>query len=89
VLWRLVRGRWEYRERGITDFGHLRFFTLTTIRGLFAQAGLKVEYVGHRYRRNAWRALLCALTAGQARAFFTRQYLVVGRKSDPINLHNH
>ncbi len=80
VLWRLVRGRWDYRERGITDFGHLRFFTLATIRGLFAQAGLSVVFVGRRYRRSAWRAFLSLLTAGKARAFFTRQYLVVGRK---------
>jgi SAM-dependent methyltransferase len=80
VLWRLVRGRWEYRERGVTDLGHLRFFTLQTIRGLFAQAGLTLEHVGRRYRRSAWRGLLSLLTAGRARAFFTRQYLVVGRK---------
>jgi SAM-dependent methyltransferase len=80
VLWRLVRGRWEYRERGITDFGHLRFFTLCTIRGLFAQAGLQIEHVGHRYRRSWWRESLCWLTLGKARAFFTRQYLVVGRR---------
>jgi SAM-dependent methyltransferase len=83
VLRRLVRGRWEYRARGITDFGHLRFFTLHTIRGLFAQAGLTLEHVGHRYRRSWWRELLCLLTAGRARAFWTRQYLVVGRKLTP------
>jgi SAM-dependent methyltransferase len=81
VLRRLLRGRWDYRERGILDFGHLRFFTLHTIRGLFAQAGLTLEHVGHRYRRSWWRELLCWLTAGWARAFWTRQYLVVGRKA--------
>ena len=80
VLRRLVRGRWEYRERGLLDFGHLRFFTLHTIRDLFRQAGLTLCHVGHRYRRSAWRELLCFLTAGRARAYFTRQYLVVGRK---------
>ena len=80
VLRRLVRGRWEYRERGLTDIGHLRFFTLHTIRGLFAQAGLALVHVGHRYRRSLWRRLLCLLTAGRARAFLTRQYLVVARK---------
>jgi SAM-dependent methyltransferase len=80
LLWRLARGRWEYRERGITDFGHLRFFTLGTLRGLFEQAGLDIEHVGHRYRRSAWRSLLCLLTAGRARALLARQYLVVGRK---------
>ncbi len=85
LLWRLVRGKWEYRERGITDFGHLRFFTLGTIRGLFAQAGLSLEHVGYRYRPSAWRRLLCLLTAGKARAFLARQYLLVGRKSSPLS----
>jgi SAM-dependent methyltransferase len=80
VLWRLVRGRWEYRERGITDIGHLRFFTLHTIRGLFRQAGLELVHVGHRYRSSIWRTFLCWVTGGAARAFLTRQYLVVGRK---------
>lgn len=81
VLRRLLRGRWEYRERGILDRGHLRFFTLSTIRDLFAQAGLTVEYVGHVYRRSRWREMVCFLTAGRARAFWTRQYLLVARKS--------
>ncbi len=79
VLRRLLRGRWDYRERGIMDFGHLRFFTLHSIRALFAQAGLTLDHVGHRYRRNWWRELLCLFTAGRARALWTRQYLVVGR----------
>ncbi|HTU93915.1 MAG TPA: class I SAM-dependent methyltransferase [Gemmataceae bacterium] len=79
VLRRLLLGRWEYRERGIMDIGHLRFFTLSSIRALFAQANLTVAQVGHRYRRSWWRELLCWLTAGRARALWTRQYLVVGR----------
>lgn len=80
VLWRLVRGRWDYRERGVLDRGHLRFFTLKSLRGLFAQAGLAIEHVGCRYRKSLGRSLLCLLTAGRARAFLARQYLVVARK---------
>lgn len=80
VLRRLLRGRWDYRERGILDFGHLRFFTLHGIRALFAQAELTLVHVDHRYRRSWWRELLCVLTAGRARAVWTRQYLVAGRR---------
>jgi SAM-dependent methyltransferase len=80
VVRRLLRGRWEYRDRGITDVGHLRFFTLHTIRDLFSQAGLELVHVGHQYRRTWLRRLACLLTAGWAQAFFTRQYLVVGHK---------
>ncbi len=81
ILWRLVRGRWKYRDRGILDRGHLRFFTLETIRDLFTTAGLTLAHVGHRYRRSLWRRLMCFLTAGRAHGFLASQYLVVGRKN--------
>jgi SAM-dependent methyltransferase len=81
IVWRLARGRWDYRERGILDRGHLRFFTLTTIHDLFASAGLAITYVGHRSRRSLWRQLLSILTGGRARALFTRQYLVKAERS--------
>jgi hypothetical protein len=80
VLRRLARGQWDYRERGILDRGHLRFFTLRTIEGLFAQAGLRLTHVGHRYRKSLFRETVCFLTAGRARAYFTRQYLVIAHK---------
>lgn len=80
VLRRLFLGRWDYRERGILDIGHLRFFTLHSTRALFAQAGLTVVHVGRRYRRSWWRELLCLLTAGRARDWWTRQYLIVGHR---------
>jgi SAM-dependent methyltransferase len=86
VVWRLLRGRWDYRERGILDRGHLRFFTLHGIHGLFEQAGLTIDHVGFRYRRTWLRETLSFLTAGRGRTFFTRQYLVVGRKSVPASL---
>ena len=81
VIWRLLRGRWDYRERGILDRGHLRFFTLHGICDLFEQAGLTIEHVGYRYRRTWLREMLSFVTAGRARRYFARQYLVVGRKS--------
>lgn len=86
VICRLLRGRWDYRERGILDRGHLRFFTLHGIRALFAQAGLTVVQVDHRYRRSWGREMLSVLTAGYARAFWTRQYLVVGRRRERLSV---
>jgi SAM-dependent methyltransferase len=80
VVWRLLRGRWDYRERGILDRGHLRFFTLNGIHDLFEQAGLTMTQVGFRYRRTWLRETLSFVTAGQGRKLFARQYLVVGRK---------
>lgn len=39
----LLAGRWDYRDQGLFDRTHLRFFTLSTIVGLFEAAGCTVE----------------------------------------------
>jgi SAM-dependent methyltransferase len=44
----LLRGGWHYRDEGLLDRTHLRFFTLTTLLELFAGAGLAVWDVRSR-----------------------------------------
>lgn len=46
----LVKGRWPYRERGIHDQTHLRFFTKQNIAELFINAGLTIDTVETNYR---------------------------------------
>ena len=41
----LVNGRWQYRDEGLLDCTHLRFFTLTEIRALFERLGLQLAQV--------------------------------------------
>lgn len=46
IVWRLaVRGEWEYKERGILDRTHLRFFTRSSIRKLLQENGFQVERI--------------------------------------------
>lgn len=42
-------GRWDYREEGILDRTHLRFFTRRSMVELFEEANLKVLSVGSHY----------------------------------------
>jgi 2-polyprenyl-3-methyl-5-hydroxy-6-metoxy-1,4-benzoquinol methylase len=43
ILYRLlVKGRWEYKESGLLDRGHLRFFTRTEIFHLFTKCGFEI-----------------------------------------------
>ena len=46
----LFQGYWPYRDRGIHDRTHLRFFTLRNVRELFASAGLTIRKVDRNYR---------------------------------------
>lgn len=44
ALWEIVvRGEWRYRDSGIFDRTHLRFFTRKSIAKLFVEAGFSVE----------------------------------------------
>jgi len=36
----LLKGRWEYRQLGLLDTTHLRFFTLNSVREMLREAGL-------------------------------------------------
>jgi len=46
IVWGLLRGRWEYRPRGLMDITHLRFFTRASFVELMRGAGLTVLSVG-------------------------------------------
>ena len=46
----LVKGYWPYRDRGIHDRTHLRFFTKKNIDELFEYAGLSIDIVETNYR---------------------------------------
>ena len=41
----VLKGRWNYRDRGILDYSHLRFFTRSSMIELFRTAGYRVKQV--------------------------------------------
>ena len=77
VLPLLLRGRWEYRDAGIMDRTHLRFFSRHGARELLEQAGLVVDgelATGvRRGDRDYWRD---RATLGVLRPLFVVQYLL-------------
>ena len=46
----LFTKRWPYRDRGIHDRTHLRFFAQRNVVELFAGAGLTIRSLGRQYR---------------------------------------
>ncbi len=77
----VLRGRWEYADRGVLDRTHLRFFTAASARALFEGAGYRVE----RFERinlpeRGRRGLLRRALLGRADDFFALQFAVVARR---------
>jgi 2-polyprenyl-3-methyl-5-hydroxy-6-metoxy-1,4-benzoquinol methylase len=46
---RMFGGTFQYEEKGLLDFGHIRFFTYPTIKNLFKKMGLRVVRENHFY----------------------------------------
>lgn len=80
TLWNLAfKGEWPYRDRGIHDRTHLRFFTLKNARQLIRSAGLKVDYMRTHYRiierPHEWNRFAHWLAIPGFREFFAFQYV--------------
>jgi 2-polyprenyl-3-methyl-5-hydroxy-6-metoxy-1,4-benzoquinol methylase len=80
VLFDLVwKGRFTYRESGVLDAAHLRFFTLFEMKKLFESAGLEVIDTHPLIDRSTLRKVprWCRRRLKEFRA---AQYLLVGRR---------
>ena len=82
----LIRhGRWDYKEEGILDRTHLRFFTRSTALELFTSTGYSIE----RVSRLQWPgtgttgrlAFANRLLRGRLDDFFAQQYAIVARRT--------
>lgn len=80
VIRDLVRGKWEYREAGILDKTHLRFFTLKGIYDLFGSTGYNVIKV-HKKLGKTGRLLkiLNILMMDYLKEFMVYQYIIIAR----------
>lgn len=73
---------WRYRDAGILDATHFRFFTRKSIIRMFEEAGWAVEKVVPLNVIHSWKwRLLNWITAGFFTDFLPMQYGIIARKS--------
>jgi SAM-dependent methyltransferase len=80
VLPLLLRGRWEYRDAGIMDRTHLRFFSRQGIAGLMRGAGLREVRALPTYSWGSWDKWKDIATLGLLRGLLAFQYLVLAER---------
>ena len=80
----LIKGYWPYRNRGIHDKTHLRFFTIKNIQELFHDANLEIVVITKHYRivekTKRFSKYTKYLMLPLWDSFFVFQYLIVARK---------
>ena len=95
VITQLAEGRWEYKDEGILDRTHLRFFTRKEMEILFRDAGFELEGVsenlfseyhslpeGYAGNVSFGRVTLWNQTQEEVKDLFVVQYLFRARKAD-------
>jgi 2-polyprenyl-3-methyl-5-hydroxy-6-metoxy-1,4-benzoquinol methylase len=80
VLPLVMRGQFEYRDAGILDRTHLRWFSRRSAIALAASSGLEVADVRAMIGRRRDRKLN-AVTFGALERFFAMQYVIIARKA--------
>ena len=85
VIKRLVfKGEWEYKEDGIMDKTHLRFFTLQSIRKMLIGSGFEVARVVKNPSGAKWLKIVNRLSGDRLIDYLVRQYIVVAVKKDEV-----
>ena len=92
----LLKGNWQYLDAGILDATHLRFFTLESLKKMFAGAGLEIIRIervllpaintkdlkdtDNKYRTENLE--ISSLTREEILNLHTYQYIVIARKKE-------
>jgi 2-polyprenyl-3-methyl-5-hydroxy-6-metoxy-1,4-benzoquinol methylase len=77
----IMGNKWDYKDAGILDRTHLRFFVRSTAIDLIAQTGLSIRQVESSPSGGGKIKLFRKLTLGLLNSFTDRQYIIVGQKT--------
>jgi 2-polyprenyl-3-methyl-5-hydroxy-6-metoxy-1,4-benzoquinol methylase len=78
ILRGLIRGRFDYRDAGVMDRTHLRWFTPGAYRAMFEAAGVEVISVGPVRPLSVRQRLVNSLTGGRLAHLMMSQIMIVG-----------
>jgi 2-polyprenyl-3-methyl-5-hydroxy-6-metoxy-1,4-benzoquinol methylase len=74
----VFKGRWDYRDAGILDRTHLRFFTKSTAQQMVTEAGYLIHTIEPQLG-GRWKTL-SSLSSGIFDEFIAIQFIIVGKR---------
>jgi 2-polyprenyl-3-methyl-5-hydroxy-6-metoxy-1,4-benzoquinol methylase len=80
VIKKLLRGSWDYKEKGVLDSTHLRFFTLKSVREMFGQSGYKIDKLVCKLSASKVKKTLNKILRGRLNESLTEQFLIEASK---------
>jgi 2-polyprenyl-3-methyl-5-hydroxy-6-metoxy-1,4-benzoquinol methylase len=80
MIARLLAGKWDYRDEGILDSTHIRFFTRRSIQELIQRSGFQIEKMSGAMGQESH--LINFLTLRLLSNFLSFRYFVLARKSN-------
>lgn len=84
VIIELFRGHFRYRNTGVMDRTHLRWFTPESFRELFESAGVEVRSINSKHNVRWKGRLFNAITRNRFEHLSMIQMIVVGRRTHQI-----
>jgi ubiquinone/menaquinone biosynthesis C-methylase UbiE len=81
IIKMLRRNEWNYSAAGILDKGHIRFFTIKSIREMFEDAGLEIVRIEHNIAGSRTKKVINLLLNNILLDRLTEQYIIVARHS--------
>jgi 2-polyprenyl-3-methyl-5-hydroxy-6-metoxy-1,4-benzoquinol methylase len=81
VIANLFVGRFEYQPEGIYDRTHLRWFTPSSFRRMFEDAGIEVDQIGPLVPSGWKAALIDRLTFRRFTHLFSSQIMLIGHRA--------
>lgn len=88
VIKDIIRDRWFYREDGILDSNHIRFFGLSTIKHLFSTSGLDIIGIERLEKAERFMQILNRVFFNNLREFITSRYLILAKKKKQTSYEN-
>lgn len=83
VAMRALSGKWHYRDSGLFDRTHLRFFSRRSAVALMTGTGLMQTAYGRTYGPTPRDRLLARLSFGFLNPWVTMQHVIVVQKQSP------